>query len=131
MAAVPSQQGTDFGKASRTSENGRLKVPLYNDRCSVFEDDSALKQAEQKLSADVAERTLALIDDVLQSLDDAASERKRPQGLASTSSFVKVKKMYVRMFWLLLWCGAGVAISFLWIQDLHRYLLTRTCDACC
>lgn len=121
MVAAPnsSHPGTEVEKGSRASEDGRLKAPLYNERGPVFEDDAALKEAERKLSADVAERTLVLIDDVLQSFDDAA-EQKQPEGLAAAASLGKAKEMYVSMFWLLLWCGAGVAISFVWIQDLNR-----------
>eukprot|EP00892_Ulva_mutabilis_P002303 jgi/Ulvmu1/12073/UM083_0086.1 len=115
-----SLHGTD--KASRCSEDSQLKAPLYNDKCITLEDEAALIEAERKLSADVAERTLMLIEDIVQSFDDVSTDHKAKKGLSSSATLRRAREMYANMFWLLLWCGAGVAIIFVWIQDLNRAL---------
>lgn len=125
VATIPSHQGSEGDKVSRSSEDSRLKAPLYNDRSNPVEDDAALKEAERKLSADVADKTLILIDDILNSFDDVATEHKHGNGLASDAAFGRAREMYANMVWLLLWCGAGVAIIFVWIQDLNRYKLSE------
>lgn len=72
----------------------------------------------EHVSAAVVERTLSLINSLLDSFENSSKIKKPPSRLISRTSNV-----CWALLWSLIWIGAVGGIAFVWIEDYDR------CDA--
>jgi hypothetical protein len=118
FGSIPAHGGRADAESLHSMGTPGRKVSLFSKKTALQKE--TLQRAERKLTIDVAERTLSVIAEVLDSSAKlrASKREKKQSAIAGKLS----NNIFFAVMSILFILGSAATIAFVWIKDFDRYL---------